>query len=137
MKAWHEVRPSTFVPRSDKLQLAIGSGLHHMCCGEPCRRESKQNRHHGKCGEVFRRQRGQRLLTRHEWAAACCVLTGTNQDALRKYDEIARELDMWELATRGKHQAAQELSEFCILQRKETKIRQLTGLALKSLHLVV
>ena len=88
-----------------KVQLAIDSGLHFLFCGELCQSESKHHRHHGKCGEVFRRHKDQRLLTRHGCAVAFCVLTGTGRDALRRNAEIARELDMWALATRGMHLA--------------------------------
>ena len=37
--------PPKFAPRSDKTQLVIGSGLHHLFCGELSQNESKQNRH--------------------------------------------------------------------------------------------
>ena len=35
-KTRHVVRPSVFAPRSDKIQLAIGSRLHHLFCGVRC-----------------------------------------------------------------------------------------------------
>ena len=64
-------------------------------------------RNHG----VFRHHKHQRWLTRHEWAIACCVQTGTNHDAHRCSAATAREIDMWSLATRAMHEAAQVLKE--------------------------
>ena len=99
--------------------------------------ESKQHRYHGNCGEFFRRHRDQHWQTRYEWTVAFCAQTGTNQDAHRCSAETARELDMWSLATRGMHEAAQVPSGFCILHWDKTKAVQVAGLALKSLHLAV